>query len=95
MKIALGELVRLAGEWGPQFRDIYHAIQAQTDLQKSIYEDEKDRKYFDDLSMMYLEYVIDRIEKKKGGLLNDAYKWIFDTEQYATFTDLNDDKSDF
>ena len=95
MKIALGELVRLAGERGPQFRDVHHAIQAQTDLQKSIYEDEKDRKYFDDLSVAYPEYVMDRIEKKKGGLLNDAYKWILDTEQYAAFTDWSDDKSDF
>ncbi|MBE3050360.1 NACHT domain-containing protein, partial [Candidatus Bathyarchaeota archaeon] len=31
-----------------------------------------------------------RIEKEKGGLLNDAYKWILGTKEYVSFTNWDD-----
>jgi hypothetical protein len=99
VKTALGKLVELAGTWEAQLRaihrDIPQAIQDQIDLQRNMYKDEKDRKYFEDLFIVYPEEEMKRIKKKKGRLLNNVYKWILDTEQYAAFTDWSDDKSDF
>lgn len=35
-----------------------------------------------------------RIERMKGGLLNDVFRWILDTPQYTAVTDMNSDSSD-
>lgn len=93
VKTALGGLVELAGTWEEPLRSIQQAIQDQIYVQGNMYKDEKTRKYFEDLSVVIPEEDMKRIERKKGGLLNDVYKWILDTEQYAAFTNWGDDKS--
>jgi DNA replication protein DnaC len=38
---------------------------------------------------------MERIEKSKDKLLDDAYKWILSTKEYAAFTNWDDSEPDF
>lgn len=98
VKTALGKLLEVAKSCESQLqaihRDIHQAIQDQIGLQKNIYRDEKSRKYFEDLFLVYPEDDMKRIERKKGGLLNDVYKWILDEPQYKALINWSPDESD-
>ena len=48
--------------------------------------DNKDIECLHDLFVIDPQDDIDTIKKKKDKLLDDAYKWILNTKEYAAFT---------
>ena len=98
VKMALGKLVEVTKTCESQLqdihRDIHQAIQDQTDQQENRYKDEKSRKYLEDLFVAHPEFDMRRIERKKGGLLNDVFKWILDEPQYKALINWSHDESD-
>jgi hypothetical protein len=55
--------------------------------------DGKNKEFFQDLFVVDPQYDIDTIERKKDKLVDDAYKWILRTKEWAVFTDW-DNESD-
>lgn len=55
--------------------------------------DREDTKCLRDLFVVDPQDDMETIEMKKDKLLDDAYKWILDTEEYEAFTNWNNGKS--
>lgn len=75
-------------------QDIHGTLEELLTFQKSFQEGEKNRKYIQDLFVTNPQDDMARIERKKGGLLNDVFRWILDTPQYTAVTDANPGSSD-
>ncbi len=85
-KSSLGQLVKLDEERRSLLGDISQSLRDFIALQKEMHMDDTDRQCRWDLRVVNLEDDLRKIENKKAPLLDNAYKWILDTEQYAAFT---------
>ncbi|KAB5528994.1 hypothetical protein GE09DRAFT_405345 [Coniochaeta sp. 2T2.1] len=86
-KEILGELVTHAAEMERSLGDIRQDIRDFTDQHKAMQMDAKDKKCLQDLYVVDPQDDMEKIEKNKDTLLDEAYKWILDTKEYAAFTD--------
>ena len=90
-KLTLGRLAKSAeareSELRAMHQDLQQALKDQLTFHKNVYQDEKDRIYFEDIHVVFPGDIMGRIERKIGGLLNDAFSWIFDAPQYISLTD--------
>ena len=93
-KSLLGHLVNSAKERQSLLGDIRQDLRDLIAQQKKMQIDSKNKEFFRDLFVVDPQYDMDTIERKKDKLVNDAYKWILRTKEYAAFTDWSDDKSD-
>ena len=93
MKSTLGQLVKRAEGREKLLGDIRQDVRDFIALQKEIQRDGKDAKCLRDLFVVDPQYDMDNIEKKKDILLDDAFKWILDTKEYAAFTNWGNDES--
>ncbi|MBE3044418.1 hypothetical protein IMZ48_17990 [Candidatus Bathyarchaeota archaeon] len=55
-------------------------------MQKDTYRDDAEAACCKDLGVVDPQNDMQRIENEKDKLLDDAYKWILDTSEYASFT---------
>ncbi|KAH6854663.1 hypothetical protein B0I37DRAFT_362728 [Chaetomium sp. MPI-CAGE-AT-0009] len=95
-KIKAGALRRELIERAKQMEDLLETISRQ-DIREFIVLQKEMRREDEDIECLRQLFVVDpqddmeKIEQKKDVLLHEAYKWILDTEAYATFTDWNHD----
>ncbi|OBS16602.1 hypothetical protein FPOA_12766 [Fusarium poae] len=61
------------------------AIQDQTQMLRQIHRDENDQKCLQDLRIVNPEAHKEDIEKTKGGLFEDSYRWILDQTIFGNF----------
>jgi hypothetical protein len=92
-KSSLGRLVELAETMKSLLGDVRQTLRDFIDLQKETQMDEEDTKCRRELFVVDPQDDMETIEKKKDGLLEDAYKWILATKEYAAFTDWSGEKS--
>jgi nucleoside phosphorylase len=62
-------------------------------MQKDAYRDDVGAAYYRDLRVVDPQHDMERIEKSKDKLLDDAYKWILHTPEYEAFTNWDDSRS--
>ncbi|KAI9640306.1 hypothetical protein NHQ30_011356 [Ciborinia camelliae] len=72
-------------------QDIRHFISQQKDIRR----DDMETACRKDLRVVDPQHDMERIEKSKDTLLEDAYKWILGTKEYAAFTNWDDSRPDF
>jgi hypothetical protein len=92
-KDALGQLVKRAEGMGRLLGDIRQDIREFIAQQKERQMDEEDTKCLRDLFVVDPQDDMETIEMKKDKLLDDAYKWILDTKEYAAFANWSNDES--
>ncbi|KAI0191868.1 hypothetical protein F4808DRAFT_381284 [Astrocystis sublimbata] len=68
-------------------RTLGNTIMEFTSGQKNIQRDQNESALYRDLRVIDPQHDMERIEKNKDELLDDAYQWVFDTKEYATFAD--------
>jgi hypothetical protein len=93
-KISLGKLVEHAEGMERRLGDIRQDIRDFISLQKDVRRDDIESACRRDLRVVDPQHDMERIEKSKDELLDDAYKWILRTPEYATFTNWDDSGSD-
>jgi hypothetical protein len=93
-KNALGQLVKRAEEMGRLLGDIRLDIREFIAQQKRLQVDGKNKELLRDLVVVDPQDDMNTIERKKDKLVDDAYKWIFRTKEYAAFTNWSNDESD-
>lgn len=93
-KNSLGKLVELAKEMGTQLGDIHRTLQVFISSQKDARMDDIEAACHRDLFIIDPHHDMERIEENKDKLLDDAYKWILRTQEYAAFTNWDDSGSD-
>ena len=92
-KSSLGRLVELAKGMETMLGDVRQALRDYIVLQKEMHMDDEDTECLRDLFVVDPQIDMKKIEKIKGGLLDDAYKWILDTEEYAAFTNWSNESA--
>ncbi|PQE28651.1 vegetative incompatibility het-e-1 protein [Rutstroemia sp. NJR-2017a WRK4] len=95
MKSTLGQLVKHAQGREELLGDIRQDIRHFISQQKDIRRDDMETACRKDLRVVDPQHDMERIEKSKDKLLEDAYKWILGTKEYAAFTDWDDSRPDF
>ncbi|RYO79252.1 hypothetical protein DL764_010034 [Monosporascus ibericus] len=75
--------------------DIHQTLQNFISLQKDIRKDHMEAACRRDLRVVDPLHDMERIEKNKDKLLEDAYKWIFRTPEYAAFTNWDNGGPDY
>jgi hypothetical protein len=75
--------------------DIRHDIRHFISQRKDIRRDDMETACRKDLRVVDPQHDMERIEKSKDKLLEDAYKWILGTKEYAAFTNWDDSRPDF
>ncbi|KAH6623588.1 hypothetical protein F5144DRAFT_606071 [Chaetomium tenue] len=90
----LGVLVSRAKEMEARLGDIHQTLQDFISLQKDAYRDKIESACRRDLRVVDPQHDMERIEKNKDELLDDAYKWILRTPEYTAFTSWDDSGSD-
>ncbi|KAK4233816.1 hypothetical protein C8A03DRAFT_38447 [Achaetomium macrosporum] len=93
-KISLGELVEHAEGMERRLGDIHQDIRDFISLQKDARRDDLEAACRRDLRVVDPQHDMERIEKSKDELLDDAYKWILRTQEYIAFTNWDDSGSD-
>jgi hypothetical protein len=93
-KSLLRRLVELGEERQSLLGDIRQALRDYIALQKEMHMDDTDTKCLQDLRVVDPRDDMKKIENKKDELLDDAYKWILRTREYAAFTNWSNDESD-
>ncbi|RYP64263.1 hypothetical protein DL770_009223 [Monosporascus sp. CRB-9-2] len=93
-KISLGELVKHAKGMETRLGDIHQDIRDFISLQKDARRDDIESACRRDLRVVDPQHDMERIEKNKDELLDDAYKWILRTPEYTTFTNWEDSGPD-
>ncbi|KAK4232878.1 hypothetical protein C8A03DRAFT_39469, partial [Achaetomium macrosporum] len=93
-KTSLGKLVEHAEGMERRLGDIHQDIRDFISLQKDARRDDVEAACRRDLRVVDPQHDMQRIEKSKDDLLDDAYKWILRTPEYAAFTNWNDSGSD-
>lgn len=73
---------------------IHHDLQRFISLQKDIHRDNVETECRRDLRVIDPQHDMERIEKDKGGLLSDAYSWIFEQPEYKAFTNSGATETD-
>jgi hypothetical protein len=91
-KSLLRRLVELGEERQSLLGDIRQALRDYIALQKQMHMDDTDTKCLQDLRVVDPRDDMKKIENKKDELLDDAYKWILRTREYAAFTNRSDDE---
>jgi hypothetical protein len=81
-KSLLRQLVEKAEQRDAILGDIRQAFKDNAALQKEIHRDEKDTKCLQDLRLTDPRHDKTRIESTKGGLLQGAYRWILDNDEF-------------
>ena len=66
--------------------DVHQTLQNFISQQKDARRDNIESAYRRDLRVVDPQHDMERIEKSKDELLDNAYKWILRTPEYATFT---------
>ncbi|KAK3946932.1 hypothetical protein QBC32DRAFT_271647 [Pseudoneurospora amorphoporcata] len=89
-KSSLGELVKHAQGMEKRLGDIHQDIQDFISLQKDAHREDIESACLRDLHVVDPQNDMQRIEKIKDELLDDAYKWILRTSEYAAFTNWDD-----
>jgi hypothetical protein len=89
-KTFLGELVTHAEGTETRLGDIHQSLQVFISSQKDARRDDIEAACRRDLYIVDPQYDIERIEKNKDELLDDAYKWILRTPGYVAFTNWDD-----
>ncbi|KAJ6439182.1 NACHT and WD40 domain protein [Purpureocillium lavendulum] len=89
-KIALGKLIDTAEGMERSLGDMHQTLQDFVTMQKVARREDVDAACQKDLRVLDPHHDMERIEKSKGELVVDAYKWILQTKEYATFTLWND-----
>ena len=77
-----------------QLGDVRQTLRDFIDQQKKIHRDDKDSECLRALRVVDPQYDMMEIEGKKDALLDDAYRWVLDTNEYAAFTNWSDDEPD-
>ncbi len=93
-KTSLAELVRNAKGMETQLGNIHQTLQSFISLQKDTRRDDLESACRRDLRVVDPQDDMQRIEEQKDQLLDDAYKWILLTPEYAAFTNWDDSGSD-
>lgn len=93
-KTSLGKLIEHAKGMERRLGDIHRDIQDFISSQKDARRDDVEAACRRDLRVVDPQHDMERIEKSKDALLDDAYKWILRTPQYAEFTNWDDSGSD-
>ncbi|KAH6622752.1 hypothetical protein F5144DRAFT_517211, partial [Chaetomium tenue] len=93
-KISLGKLVEHAEGMERRLGDIRQDIRDFISLQKDARRDDIESACRRDLRVVDPQHDMERIEKSKDELLDDAYKWILHTPEYTAFTNWDDSGSD-
>ncbi|KXX78699.1 Vegetative incompatibility protein HET-E-1, partial [Madurella mycetomatis] len=89
-KTFLGELVRRAKGVETQLGDIHQDIRDFISLQKDARRDDIETACRRDLRVVDPQHDMERIERSKDKLLDDAYQWILRTPEYTAFTNWDD-----
>ncbi|KAL2126810.1 hypothetical protein VTI74DRAFT_191 [Chaetomium olivicolor] len=89
-KTSLGKLVEHAEGMEKRLGDIHQDIRDFISLQKDARRDDTEAACHRDLRVVDPQHDMERIEKSKDELLDDAYKWILRTPEYAAFTNWDD-----
>jgi hypothetical protein len=96
-KIKAGSLRRELTERAKQMAELLEAIGQDIRefiaLQKEMRRDDEDEKCLRDLWVVDPQDDMKKIEQNKDALLDEAYKWILDTEAYAAFTNWSENGS--
>lgn len=89
-KTFLGELVSHAEGMETGLGNIHQTLQSFISSQKDACRRGEESACLKDLYVVDPQYDIERIEKSKDDLLDDAYKWILRTPEYTAFTNWDD-----
>ncbi|KAL2116007.1 hypothetical protein VTJ04DRAFT_10262 [Mycothermus thermophilus] len=92
-KTSLRALLKQSEEMNHRLGDIHRDIQEFISLQKDVRRDAIEASCRRDLRVVDPQDDMDRIEKSKDELLDDAYNWILRTQEYAEFTNWDDGES--
>ncbi|KAK3359855.1 hypothetical protein B0T25DRAFT_111949 [Lasiosphaeria hispida] len=84
-KETLGQLVEHAKGMETLFRDLTQNIRELIAQNKT----DNDERCLQDLFVVDPQDDMEKIQRNKDALLDEAYKWVLDTEEYAAFTDWN------
>ncbi|PKX90474.1 NACHT and WD40 domain protein [Aspergillus novofumigatus IBT 16806] len=90
-KSSLRQLVDSGSEMEKYLGDIHQNLQDFIALQKTTRRNDEDKECLQDLFAVDPQYDLKDIEEKKDKLLDDAYDWVFSTDEYAAFTNWLDD----
>ena len=93
-RTALGEVANHAEGMEKLLKDLLQDIRDFISVQKDLHKGDKETACLRDLGVIDPQHDMERIEKSKDELLEDAYKWVLDTPEYAAFTNWNDDAPD-
>ncbi len=93
-KITLGKLVDAAEGMEGSLGDIHQTLQDFLTMQKAVRREDVDSACQRDLRVIDPHHDMERLERSKGGLVVDAYKWILQTKEYAAFTLWNNGGSE-
>ncbi|KAL2194361.1 hypothetical protein P885DRAFT_71427 [Corynascus similis CBS 632.67] len=93
-KTSLAKLVEHAKGMERRLGDIHQDIRDLILLQKDAQRDDVEAACRRDLRVVDPQHDMERIEKSKDKLLDDAYKWILRTQEYTAFTNWDDSGSD-
>ncbi|KAK0628670.1 hypothetical protein B0T17DRAFT_523403 [Bombardia bombarda] len=93
-KASLAVLADDAKKMEKRLGDIHQDIQDLISLQKDIRRDDIESACRRDLCVVDPQHDMKRIEETKDELLDDAFKWILRTPNFAAFTNWDDTRSD-
>ncbi|RYP73127.1 hypothetical protein DL769_004288 [Monosporascus sp. CRB-8-3] len=85
-KTRLEELVKYGEGIETRLGGIYKTLQDFISMQKDIHKGDMEAACRRDLRVVDPQHDMERIEKNKDELLEDAYRWILRTPEYAAFT---------
>ncbi len=86
----LGTVANHAKGMEKLLQDLLQDIRDFISTQKDLRRDDMETACRRDLRVVDPQHDMERIEKSKDELLDDAYKWILDTPQYSAFTNWDD-----
>ena len=86
------ELVKLAEGIEGKLGDIHQTLQDFVALQKTIRRDDMEAECRRELRVVDPQDDMERIERSKDELVDDAYRWILHTEEYTKFTNWYDNR---
>ncbi|EAQ87577.1 hypothetical protein CHGG_04196 [Chaetomium globosum CBS 148.51] len=90
----LGNLVNCTKGIEARLGNVHQTLQDFISLQKDAHRDDIESACRKDLRVVDPQHDMERIEKSKDELLDDAYKWILRTPEYEAFTNWDDSGSD-
>ncbi|RYP09139.1 hypothetical protein DL764_001466 [Monosporascus ibericus] len=89
-KSRLEELAKYGERIETRLGDIHKTLQDFISMQKDIHKDDMEAACLRDLRVVDPQDDMQRIEENKDELLNNTYKWMLRTPEYASFTNWDD-----